>query len=134
MAYNRQEMFFKLYDPETGDELWLPRSVDLNYYVLKGYMSKKPSQDIIEKCKIETENERKNKIKERSKKILRDRIMVEEDAKIERELKDSIKKEIEAEIRAEIEAEAKPKPKRKRRSSEQVASDKAKQEEQKNQE
>lgn len=53
--------WFILYDPNTGDELKLPKSVDLNHYIQKGFLGKKPK---IEKPKKKTLSESIAEVKE----------------------------------------------------------------------
>jgi len=42
MAFELKKDYYTLYDPKTGDPLYLPKSVDLSYYVMKGFMVKPP--------------------------------------------------------------------------------------------
>ena len=51
-----------LYDPKSGDPFVLKQSQDHKHYIVKGFLTERPKQKVIDKYKAEAEKKRKESI------------------------------------------------------------------------
>ena len=88
-----------LYDPKSGDPLKLHAGLDYKYYIGKGFLIERPSQEVIGKATAEKEAKVRKAIEAHVRARVLEEIMREETPEYKME------KEAEVKIRAEIAAD-----------------------------